>query len=134
MRKEKRWVYYCDFCKKSNRSGGSMKTHEKHCCGNPDRECRMCSNMERVQKSSAELVELIETKTFDEVKAAVEGCPPCMLAALLQWRKKYADDLEWSGETPNNDWGGWDFKAAMKTAYEEMNALLNEQRWEGVGM
>lgn len=35
-------VYYCDFCKK--RSLRSLAQHEKHCTGNPDRECRLCDN------------------------------------------------------------------------------------------
>lgn len=37
-----RKVYYCDFCKKSNRSASAMSKHEKHCTLNPKRECRLC--------------------------------------------------------------------------------------------
>ncbi len=39
---KKKNVYYCEFCKK--KSLRSLKTHEKHCTGNPDRECRLCDN------------------------------------------------------------------------------------------
>lgn len=35
-------VYYCGFCKK--RALRSLAQHEKHCTGNPDRECRLCEN------------------------------------------------------------------------------------------
>lgn len=129
MKKIKRWVYYCDFCKKSNRSASSIKTHEKHCCGNPDRECRICTGMEWAQKSTAELVELAEMVTLDELKKAVDGCPPCVLAALLQWRKKFADSLEFpTTDTPGESWNNWDFKAEMSAAYSEMCDRMNEQR------
>ena len=40
MKVVKKNVYYCDFCKKKGLR--SLKTHEKHCTGNPDRVCRLC--------------------------------------------------------------------------------------------
>lgn len=42
MKRVKKWVYYCEFCKKSGRSASHMAQHEKHCTANPDRECGMC--------------------------------------------------------------------------------------------
>ena len=42
MKVIKKNVYYCDFCKKKGLR--SLKIHEKHCTGNPDRECRLCDN------------------------------------------------------------------------------------------
>jgi len=34
--------YWCDFCGKAGLSSGHMKSHEKHCTMNPNRECRVC--------------------------------------------------------------------------------------------
>lgn len=42
MKTVKKNVYYCDFCKKKGLSAGHIATHEKHCTGNPERECRLC--------------------------------------------------------------------------------------------
>ena len=42
MRKEKKWMFYCDFCKKKGMSGSHISIHEKHCTANPDRDCRLC--------------------------------------------------------------------------------------------
>lgn len=34
--------YWCDFCNRAGLSAGHMRTHEKHCGLNPNRECRVC--------------------------------------------------------------------------------------------
>lgn len=110
MKKEKRWVYYCDFCKKSGRSAVSMARHEKSCTMNPDRVCRMCkysdgtpqAKMENLLKavSIAEIMEKVEwhgtenmiTVIIEKEKEAIEklrevasNCPACMLAAIRQY-------------------------------------------------
>ena len=41
MRVIKKNVYYCDFCKK--KSLRSLKNHEIHCTGNPNRYCQLCN-------------------------------------------------------------------------------------------
>lgn len=100
----KKNVYYCDFCKK--KSLRSLKTHEKHCTGNPDRECRLCDNkpirpiIEKYQKYFhiretkkhsyiAELDEIIITPIFkkeftlqDLINELDYECPNCILALI----------------------------------------------------
>ena len=114
MRREKKWRYYCDFCKKSGGSGGHMKKHEKHCTMNPDRVCSMCEYIGMSeQKPIAELVAVVpnwedyaveeedwvnhstyislNSKWEPAINEAVKklreltcDCPACILAALRQ--------------------------------------------------
>jgi len=41
MTRRQVWRYKCDFCKKSNCSGPSVKKHERGCTNNPARICGM---------------------------------------------------------------------------------------------
>lgn len=87
-----RWRYYCDFCKKSG--GNSLREHEKHCVGNPNRECRMCIVIERItgeakgQQPIADLMDALFTGGMDAIRALADNCPACILAAIFQLRKK----------------------------------------------
>jgi len=42
MTRKRVWRYYCEHCKKSGGSAYHLREHEKHCTGNPERECRVC--------------------------------------------------------------------------------------------
>lgn len=42
MRTKKVNRYWCDFCNRAGLSAGHMRSHEKHCTMNPNRECRVC--------------------------------------------------------------------------------------------
>ena len=59
-------VYYCDFCKK--RALRSLAQHERHCTGNPDRECRLCENrdIKEIIRKYREFFIIAETNTLQE--------------------------------------------------------------------
>lgn len=66
MNKRRAWIYECEHCGKSGRSGGHISTHEKHCTMNPQRVCRVClmdrgdlCQGEGEQKPIAELLPLL---------------------------------------------------------------------------
>lgn len=50
MRQKKIWRYYCEFCKKSGCGKPQMRTHETHCTMNPDRICRVCGNVLKIEQ------------------------------------------------------------------------------------
>jgi hypothetical protein len=96
----KKNVYYCDFCKK--KSLRSLKNHEKHCTGNPDRECRLCetSSIREIINKYRKYIKVIESKPdeFGMITGKVEykkeftlqdiineldyKCPNCILTIL----------------------------------------------------
>lgn len=110
MKKKKVWRYYCEYCKKSNCSGGAMSKHEKHCTMNPNRACGICKDIGNDPVPMSELLAMLpdpetdiiqfdcggEYKTYaegyiDKVKKAIEevrevtdNCPVCIFAALRQ--------------------------------------------------
>lgn len=121
MRKKRVWRFYCEHCKKAGCSGGHMAKHEAHCCGNPDRVCRMCrvnKSEPNAQKPMAELLAAYENGGSGGVREAAGGCPACMLAAMIIWRKQNedaSDEERWCSD--------FDFKA-------ESQRWLNENRSE----
>lgn len=89
MRRKMVWRYYCDFCRKGGCGGGSMKRHEGSCCRNPNRVCRMCvyGGIGDEQKPMPELIEALgngTTQGVERLRCAAQGCPACMLAAIIQ--------------------------------------------------
>lgn len=95
MKKRKVWRYTCDFCKKSNCSGGSIASHELHCTKNPARVCRMCSRVGDTQRPIAELIAAIEygpmpefddltERRIEKLRAVAHNCPACVLGAIRQ--------------------------------------------------
>ena len=98
MRKEKKWVYYCDFCKK--RGLRSLKIHEAHCTLNPQRSCRLC-------KSKFDYPDLVNKLKFTteegewpgnhykiqatDLMDPVEGCPICALTILRLFMRGKSD-------------------------------------------
>ena len=99
MRREKKWVYYCDFCKK--RSLRSLKTHEAHCTLNPGRSCRLCKNKldypALVDKlpfttEEAEVGHHCKIKGDDLMDLAGD-CPTCALTVLRLFMRKRHEDF-----------------------------------------
>ena len=99
MKTLKKNVYYCDFCKK--RSLRSLKNHEAHCTGNPDRTCRLCAavrdyralmgKLPFTKDDDCEFGENIGVKS-DELMDLVGGCPACALTVLrLFMRARHAE-------------------------------------------
>lgn len=105
MRIVRKDVYYCDFCKK--KSLRNLTEHEKHCTGNPDRECRICGREESLRpliekfKSQISFREMkrkypdgeeyskfedVKYPKIEDIELAVETdygfCPACKLAII----------------------------------------------------
>lgn len=121
MRREKKWVYYCDFCKK--RGLRSLKTHEAHCTLNPKRSCRLCKD----KLDYPALVDKLKFTTEEgewpgnhySVKSAdlmnlAGNCPICALTILRLFMKKRSDDA-WSFQTDFN------FKAELNAWWADVN-------------
>lgn len=91
MRVVKKNVYYCDFCKK--KSLRKLTEHEKHCTGNPNRQCRLCKNKisipELIKNYPVNQEEYANTPTnyitidtFKQIRDDAEQCPMCILTIL----------------------------------------------------
>lgn len=95
----KKTVYYCDFCKK--RSLRSLKVHEAHCTGNPDRSCRLCemgrdyrtlvAKLPFTTDKECEFGENIGVKSA-ELMDLVDGCPACALTILRLFMRTKSPD------------------------------------------
>lgn len=85
-----------------------MKSHERHCTANPNRECRMCKMVGGIQKPLAELVAVFDGWQGDDpleslsegpdAKARIarleeltDGCPACMLTAARAVMARHKD-------------------------------------------
>jgi len=138
MKTIKKNVYYCDFCKK--KSLRSLKTHEKHCTANPDRECRLCEGQSigpiidkykayfEVKETkineplweTSNKIEVLYHKEFtleDIINELDYVCPNCILAIIrclglnrFYFDKKYAFDYKKSLD----EWWGEINKAAQE--------------------
>jgi len=127
MKKIKRWVYYCDFCKKSLRSSYHMRLHEEACTANPNRRCGGCGTHGIPQEYKdavlsgavirhGEYVSGVEywiienqEKAIEALRDVTDGCPFCMLATLR------------SLKCPAGAWS-WSFKAEKKDYWSAVNA------------
>lgn len=85
MRRTKVWRYHCDYCGKGGCSGGHIRRHEAACCRNPNRVCGMCA-LSGVGGATvpALLAAFGPTGDLKALRDAAEGCPACMLAAIIQ--------------------------------------------------
>lgn len=97
--------YWCDHCKKGGCQKAAIAKHEKHCVRNPDRSCRMCLHVREpgegtppnasYKPDTAALIVALEMADnggrdgVAELRKAADGCPACMLAAILQYREKH---------------------------------------------
>jgi len=105
MRAYRSWRYRCDYCKKAGGSKFHMAKHEKGCTARPDRICGICDKDGLWQKTSAEIVNILDTEGFNAMKKYVHNCPACILAGLRQTKLDNGDN-----EGRRHD---WDFKKAI---------------------
>ena len=121
MRREKKWVYYCDFCKKKGLR--SLKTHEAHCTLNPQRSCRLCKEKRDYPSLVSGLKFTTEEGEWpgnhyniraDELMDAVGGCPICALTILRLFMRGKSDNA-WGFNTDFN------FKNELKTWWDDKN-------------
>jgi len=116
-------VYYCEYCGKHNLR--SLAIHEKHCTGNPSRECRLCGRTDSVQplidkyQKQHIVEELKESDNFDlrgykviqepkieDIKDDVDCCPNCVLAIIRGFKTEYTIDFRYQYQEELKIW--WD--------------------------
>jgi len=123
MTRRQVWQYRCDHCGKRNLSAASISKHEKHCCKNPDRICRMCIASKGEQKPLAELVDCIDASKDDygmsRLREVSGNCPACMLAGVVN-STLHAPGCRRS-EVP------FSFKQECKAWWDEFNTVQCEK-------
>lgn len=135
MRQKKMWRYFCDHCNKSMGSSFHMRSHEKHCTMNPERQCRMCQRMEEVSKDIETLIAIVDkpiagfhesTERGKELLDATKGCPACALAAIRQHRAMESEKHK-NDPTYYPTYGiEFDYKKACKEFWEGCVDRANE--------
>lgn len=95
--------YYCDHCNRGMFKRPSMIEHERCCIRNPERACALCEQ----KPDMPTLVKAIESG-LDAVRDAADGCPACVLAAIVQDREAYKK----KGEEPPA-WVDFDYKEEL---------------------
>ena len=121
MKKQLRWRYYCDHCRKAGGQVKAMEKHETVCTLNPGRVCGMCKVAELEQVPLAELLAAWRRLAFAEVSEMASGCPACLLAMIRQDKEPLP---EWDDQAAYEDYerrhaNTFDFK-------EESKAWLGE--------
>lgn len=145
MRTKKVNRYWCDYCNKAGLQAGAMRKHELHCTLNPNRKCRVCDLLENCRTPLADLMAMLpdttayhapeylinggieETEHYKLTEAmkailpafreASGNCPACMLAAM-RLKKVPVPMVE-----------GFDFKAEMKSIFDDINDAREEGRY-----
>jgi|SRR6185437_10022575 len=125
MKQKKVWRYYCEFCRKAGCAKGTIAKHERHCCANPNRVCRMCvlvTGEEGLQRPIAELTTALYDVGLERVKELAHNCPACILAAIIQLRKR-------DNASPHDEeyWFEFDFKTAVREMWEQLNLEADER-------
>lgn len=144
MKKKRVWRYKCDFCKKANCSAYHIRKHEHGCTNNPNRVCGVCPLILKYGFADHPPMPLSEARSFlpllpddagaldlllegngdgtraqkhlEQLRAAVNYCPACTLAAIRQ--------------SPVNSiaqYLNFDYKTASKALWEDLNNERVEQ-------
>lgn len=118
MKVKHKHVYYCDHCRKHGLSRHAMEQHERRCTMNPARTCRWGGShsfdFPRLAATLRQRAPLTKD-AVDWLHDEVDGCPPCMLAALRQSGVEYHYDYS-AGERI------FDYDEAVKRAREDERA------------
>jgi len=117
MRVVKKNVYYCDFCKKHSLL--PLTKHERHCTGNPNRECRLCDNAPIapiIEKYNSKLSSEFTLQTIiDELDYE---CPNCILAIIRGLATRH--DLMVRSY-------GWEYKRELSKWWDQQNDFWHEK-------
>lgn len=110
MTKRKVWRYKCDFCGKSNCSAFAIRNHEKHCCHNPHRMCRMCKSVGDEGFSYFEYSSVLMQTGINGLKCFL-SCPNCILTTIFLLPKAAQQMM----------FQGFDYKEARLVWWEAFN-------------
>jgi hypothetical protein len=92
MRERTVKIFHCDYCRKQLRRRGAMEKHESRCIYNENRTCGFCEfakqqNGEPLHRRLLKtLVVVLWEHDLDRLKKEANGCPGCILAAIVQQR------------------------------------------------
>lgn len=94
--------HYCDHCGKGGQSAHCIRRHESTCVYNPDRVCPLCSEehasgaLLSTKETVATLIAEFRSGGVPALRQKADGCPACMLAAIVQARgKQKASEENW---------------------------------------
>ncbi len=108
--------YYCDHCSKGMMRKSSMLRHEPSCIKNPERSaCHLCvqGGLERVPMD--ELRKAMNDGGVEAVSDLAQGCPACILSAIVQTREVHPPD-----EDGDTGWVDFDYKKALSEFYQDL--------------
>ncbi len=119
MRTKKVNRYYCDHCNKGGFKKKGMAEHELACIKNPTRaHCWLCAQVPQAVTPMSELKTAFETGTgLGNLREAANGCPACMLAAMIQYQEGYPYDFE------------FDYKKEKASFLDELRPKYNMEHW-----
>lgn len=107
--------YYCDHCGKGGQSSYCITRHESTCIRNPLRACPACSE-QHVSGALLPTTETVETLITEfraggiaALRGKANGCPACMLAAIVQSRPRKSRPSD-----EDYDWVDFDYKKEMQ--------------------
>ena len=128
MRREKRWRYYCDHCKKSGGSSYHMKRHENGCTLNPERTCGLCEQTGQdlhphVIKFATGLMQDNSSKKIKELRDSIGSCPACILSVLRRsgmYEEKenpvWIDRKDFDYQKEHNEWWAEENSARLESS------------------
>jgi hypothetical protein len=108
--------YYCDHCKKGGCSKPTMAKHEARCIKNPLRYCGFCEKGELHPAPLPELVaELVAHGDIEALKKAADGCPACVLSAIVQSKVQRKPE-----DGDDGNWIQFDYKKEVAEFWKGM--------------
>lgn len=134
MKSVKKFVYYCDHCKKRSLSKFHMNKHENGCTLNPKRECKLCegTDIPKITESIKKRYHILDSEnkeygfnfstvqwigepvTIKEIEWIAGGCPNCMLAIIRQSGLvgyAFNDDFKFNYKHRVSEWYAWLLKS-----------------------
>ena len=105
--------FYCDHCSRGGFRKKDMQKHEDRCIYNPLRKCFLCEDARWDTPPMTELITAIET-SLSELRHVTEGCPACMLAAIVQSR----GEIRTKGAR-EDAWVDFDYKKELSDYHAE---------------
>ena len=123
MRQKKVWRYYCDHCNKGGCGKAAIVKHERHCLKNDERECRMCVLLNGGTNEPMSALVDAANISLDHLREVADGCPMCMLAAIIRAQDRDCDDF---GAWIDTRFSAFDYKEEVKEAW----VCINDSRRE----
>lgn len=107
--------YYCDHCGRGGCNAAHIRNHEPNCLKNPNRGCFLCKENDRDYPS---LTKGFKDNDLHWLRNAVDGCPACMLAVILQ--------TPLDAEEQNYCYQHFDYREEVSEYHRSMQELRGE--------